>query len=103
MKYLGSEYKGGIKTDTFFDGTNLIEHETSDLSQLLENNKRLRNNGTNGFTKERDLRHIAELDMLTVMKLRKELNIDVFNPDDMPRLKQWLRSNPAFLTVDGRI
>lgn len=72
---------------------------------FVENNKKLQNNGTNGFSKSRDLRHIATLDSVTIMKLKKEFDIDVFNRDDDAKLKKWLRNpeNKYYRTCSGKI
>ena len=100
MKYLGRELNNeGMFVDSYYDNGVIHERTSADISSLLEHNKYLRNN-TDGFTKERDMRHIAELDMITVAKLKAEHNIDVFNNDDMPRLKKWLKENSAFMTVN---
>ena len=104
MKKLGSSItKDGIITHNFTDGERIYERNVLDITSLLEENKRKRNESNNGFTDDRGLRHIAELDMVTVHKLKVEHNIDVFNNDDMPRLKKWLKEHPAFMTVNGGI
>lgn len=105
MKHLGREINNGIVEDSYFDSsTNQMHTRTSmDLSSLFERNLYERNNGNNGFTTEGDMRKIAELDMVTVMRLKSEFNIDVFNNDDTPRLKKWLKENNKFMTVNGGI
>ncbi len=83
----------------------MYENKVADLTTLMDHNAILRNN-TNGFShdKDRSFRHIAEIDMVTVQKLLLEHNIDVFNKDDMPRLKQWLRDrdNRGFVVCSGK-
>jgi hypothetical protein len=103
MKFLGREInQDGVFEDSYYDdSTNKIHvKQVANISDLLERNKYERDYSNNGFTKERDMRKIAELDMLTVQKLKTEHNIDVFNNDDMPRLKQWLKENRGFMTVN---
>ena len=105
MKHMGTIVnEDGIVTKTYYDAqTETFKDRMSvDLSDLMERNKYERNYSDNGFTKEGDMRKIAELDMLTVYKLKSEHHIDVFNNDDMPRLKAWLRNNRGFTTVSGR-
>lgn len=94
----------GIITNTYYDAASetFVDRMSADLSDLMERNKYERNNSDNGFTKERGMRKIAELDMLTVLKLKQDFNIDVYNNDDMPRLKAWLRDNRGFTTVSGK-
>lgn len=106
MKHMGTTVnEDGIITKTYYDASTetFKDRMSVDLSDLMERNKYERNYSDNGFTKERDMRKIAELDMLTVYKLKSEHNIDVFNNDDMPRLKKWLNENSGFKTVAGRI
>lgn len=106
MKQLGTEIShDGIIEKSYFDDVtgNIHTRHSVDLTNLFEQNKYERINGNNGFTKERDMRKIAELDMVTVMRLKNEFNIDVFNNDDMPRLKKWLKEHRNFMTVDGGI
>ena len=91
---------GVIEEQHLLDGKLHVSRK-ADISDLLERNKAERNQSNNGFTKEGDMRKIAELDMLTVYKLKEDYNIDVFNNDDMPRLKKWLKENKAFATVNG--
>lgn len=88
--------------DTDRDG--VVVNSSYNVDKLFEQNLQSRNSGTNGFNKERDVRKIAELDSVTIHKLLVEHNIDVFNKDDMPALKKWLRQseNSKFRTVHGR-
>ena len=109
LKHLETTFnrQTGVGEELYYDAdTDLFyENKIVDISGLMANNQILRNN-TNGFShdKERSMRHIAELDMVTVSKLKLEHNIDVFNKDDMPRLKQWLRDrdNRGFVTCSGK-
>lgn len=90
----------GVLTQHYIDSNGVMhERMTADISNLLKQNK-LKRDYTDGYTDSRDMRQLAELDMLTVFKLKSEHNIDVWNPDDMPRLKKWLKENPAFMTVN---
>jgi hypothetical protein len=104
MKLMGTTMnEDGIITKTYYDPSTetFTDRMSTDLTDLMERNKYERNNSNNGFTKEGDMRKIAELDMLTVYRLKSEFNIDVFNNDDMPRLKRWLKDNRGFTTVNG--
>lgn len=105
MKHLHSEQINGIQENTFFDSNtgNIHTRHVMDLTDLFERNQYEKNNSNNGFTKEGDMRKIAELDMVTVMRLKNEFNIDVFNQEDTPRLKQWLKQHNKFMTVSGGI
>ncbi|MGJ0430871.1 hypothetical protein [Methylobacter sp.] len=96
----------GVIEEAHYDYSTGILHlrNAVDLSGLMEHNLQLRNSENNGFTRDRGLRHIAELDMVTVEKLLTEHGIDVFNPEHMPRLKMWLRDrdNRGFVTCSGK-
>jgi len=104
MKLMGTTINDdGIITKTYYDQSTatFTDSMSVDLKDLMVRNQYERNSSSNGFTKEGDMRKIAELDMLTVHKLKSEFNIDVFNNDDMPRLKRWLKDNRGFMTVNG--
>lgn len=105
MKHLHSERTSGVNEHTFFDsGTgNIHTRSIVDLTNLFDKNQYEKNHGNNGFTKEGDMRKIAEIDMVTVMRLKTEFNIDVYKNEDMPRLKKWLKENNKFMTVTGGI
>lgn len=93
-RYFYDDETDALIVNSTFQNTNL----------LIEQNKQARNYGNNGFNKSRSMRKIAELDPVTIHKLLVEHHIDVYNQEDMPRLKKWLRDrdNRAFVTVDGR-
>ncbi|WAK01867.1 hypothetical protein [Methylobacter sp. YRD-M1] len=82
----------------------MVINTISDITGLLERNKQIRNNGSNGFNKTRTARLIADIDATTYHRLLVEHHIDVLNKEDRPRLKKWLRDrdNRAFTTVDGK-
>jgi len=97
---------GGSKTGYFYNEStgDILTRTNYDASALLEHTKRLRNSGTNGFNKDKSMRKIAELDQATILMLLKDHHIDVFDAEDMPRLKAWLRKpeNAYYRTVDGK-
>lgn len=74
---------------------------------LIEQNLQERNSGTNGFSKTRNLRKIAEIDIITQMKLLTDHNIDLarWNIDDQTNFKKWLAQsdNAYFRTYNGSI
>lgn len=96
---------GVLETTALEDGK-LVNHLQADITSLIEKNQQAYNSGNNGFTKERNMRQLAELDMVTVQRLLVEHGIDVFSPDPdhMKRLKKWLKdpANKHFRTAHGQ-
>lgn len=85
------------------DGKIIISGKAN-IEWLIDQNKRKIDSGVNGFNQSGNIRQIAELDMDTVVRLKTEHGIDVWNPDHMDALKKWLRNpeNKYFRTVHGK-
>lgn len=105
---LGSDYTfGGAVEQTYFDEGRLIERHVIDNGLLIEQNLQERLQGNNGFSNEGNLRKIAEIDVVTQLKLKTEFDIDMnrWNYQDKAKFKAWLRNpdNRAFRTYSGQI
>jgi hypothetical protein len=87
------------------DTGEVVVHTAFEADRLLDQNKALRNSGTNGFSSSRDGRQIAEIDPVSYLRFRKEMHVDENPKDEMKLLKVWLRrpENAHFRTVDGGI
>jgi hypothetical protein len=103
-----NQNSGVFETLAIQDGK-LIDHVSADITALIEKNKYKQNNESSllslSNSQGANYKQVAELDMVTVHRLLSEYNIDVFNPDHMPRLKKWLNlsDNKFFKTTNGRI
>ena len=93
----------GSVDNYFYDAERdaIVVNTECNVTALLDKNNQERNDGSNGYTASRDLRKIAEIDAVTILRLLTDFNIDVYNKEDMPRLKKWLRDrdNRGFTTV----
>lgn len=105
LHFLESQLSAGGVDEYYYDDEtgNLIVHSFTNNTALMEKNKISRDN-TNGFNKTKTMREIADIDLVTCHRLLVEHNIDVNNPEDMPRLKAWLRErdNRGFVTCSGK-
>lgn len=85
------------------DGS-LIVHREADVEPLLEANKALAASG-DGYTPSRELRRAASIPLAIVEKWKNELGVDVFDPNDMPKVRQLLNSSEYLYlrTAPGRL
>jgi hypothetical protein len=86
-----------------YDVHTKMHHERTimDVESIVDENTDVRNNGNNGFSKERNFRKIGSIPMLLLNEAFKE----GINPmDGSPEADKWLRkflqANPKFMTVD---
>lgn len=76
-----------------------------DCSDVLEHNKKRQTDGTNGYGKTREWRHIGEIPMIWWLKWKQEEGRDILRPEN----HEWLRAklnDPDFRflrTVPGRV
>lgn len=100
-------FTGAVKSTHVSEDGTVTQSSVIDLSHLLDKNKDDRNAGTNGFSQSRNMRKIAEIDVVTQLKLLKDHNIDMsrWNEEDQKRFKQWLSQseNAYFRTYSGKI
>jgi hypothetical protein len=75
----------------FDEGTGDVSIESrADVEPILDNNKRLQNDGTNGFTPSRDMKRIASIPNVIIEMWRNQLGVDLFNKDHEPAIKRLL-------------
>jgi len=84
----------GAREDFYWDHVEqkLVQRTRHNVGAVLENNKRRANNTTDGrkFNSGHLMHHVADIPMGVVVKIRKEHGIDVFKPEDKPRLLKLL-------------
>jgi len=87
----------------FFDGDKLKIVRQQDVEPVLDQCKEERNNGTNGFSVNRTWRKIGSIPMIFVEKILREKGINVLDgsPEAVKAVKDFLKENDGFRSVDG--
>jgi hypothetical protein len=94
-----------IQTRFVEDGDgSLIVHREADVEPLLELNKALATSG-DGYTPSRELRRAASIPLAIIEKWKNELGVDVFDQNDLPKVRQLLNSSEWLYlrTAPGRL
>lgn len=73
------------------DGKWAIE-SIQDVEPILDKNKALHNHD-DGYSPSREMRRAATIPNIIIMKWRRELGVDIHNPDHWPKVKQLLNSS----------
>lgn len=72
-------------------------HEEQDVSKILDKNKELANNSSYKQAGiKQDHYHFATIPNVVVMQLKNDLNLDVFNKDDLVKIEKLLNFDPSF-------
>jgi len=100
--------KSPISTALSYDHTTdtVIQKRQQDVEPLLEMNRKEFNGDTpNGYGTFKDMRKVASIPLIVIEKWKKELGVDAFNKNDMPKVKKLLNDPEwQFLrTSKGRI
>lgn len=74
------------------DGSFSIETKT-DVTPVIENNKRLYNEDGGGWSKSRDLRRAASIPNAIIQKWLVEYGVNVYDKDHAPAVKRLLNSS----------
>lgn len=95
----------GVVEEIYYDDIDdkLISHSILPVNQILDNLYRKRNDGTNGFSKSRDFRHIGEIPLTEYAKLAETHKFLPGSPEEMKYIRMWLKENTLFKAVDGKI
>jgi hypothetical protein len=89
------EKDGDFTVETTVKDGLVVEKRTQDVQPILDSNGRIANSG-DGYSKSRDLQHVASIPLIVVEQWLKE-GVDVFNPEHeaavMRRLNDggWLK------------
>jgi len=87
-----------IKTKAKYDHEtdSMVVHRVQDIEPLLElNKKELNGDSMYGPQINPGMRKVASIPLVVIEKWKKELGIDVFNKDHMPKVKQLL-NDPSY-------
>lgn len=85
---------------------NMIVKSEQDVQPLLElNKKELNGDSIYGGVEGNGMRKVASIPLIVIEKWKRELGVDVFNKDHMPKVKQllndsewhWLRTHESNL------
>ena len=105
-KLLGVNESGGVE-NFVYDHTNDVGmvQTTYDLTAVIDMNKERQNDGTNGWTKSRDMKHQAFIPNALIEKWMVEEGINAYNKDHWPAIRRKLNDpDYAFLrTSKGRM
>lgn len=104
---------GGVLSEFHYDPDKdtAIISTVCDAEPLIERNKALQNDGSNGFTKSREMRHVGSIDPATYLRWIHELGYDHFRwmrlgkAERSRLLRRKLNDSDyrAFKTCSGRI
>jgi len=97
-----------IKTKFKYDRSedNMIVKSEKDVQPLIElNKKELNGDSPYGGVERNGMRKVASIPLIVIEKWKRELGVDVFNKDHMPKVKQllndpewrWLRTHESNL------
>ena len=98
------EDAGTIQKLEKVDGKNYIRTISADLQANQDWNKALQNDGTRGYGKSRDLKHVASVPVHVVELWKKLYGVDVFNKDHEKAVIRLLQDPDLrhFRTDDGK-
>jgi hypothetical protein len=65
----------------------------SDDTDIIDDNKRRINDGTNGFNHDRTNVHVANIPIGVIYIWRTKYGVDVYNKDHMPAVKRLLNDS----------
>ena len=100
---------GPIKTKLKYDheNDNLVVNRVQDVQPILELNKKeaLGDSMYGPANPASSMRKVASIPLVVIEKWKRELGVDVFNKDHMPKVKQllndpeykWLRTHESNL------
>jgi len=99
---MSSPIKTKVKYDHETD--NIVVNRVQDVEPLLElNKKELNGDSMYGSQTNSGMRKVASIPLVVIEKWKRELGVDVFNKDHMPKVKQllndpeyrWLRTHES--------
>ena len=78
-----------------------IQH-VEDVEPLLDENKEVKNSGTNGYSESRLWRKIGSIPLIVAEKILREHGVNILDGSAESRkyIREFLQKNPAFMTVD---
>lgn len=90
-RYFGHDPALGVMESFHYDNSadNFIIETVADVGPVIENNKRLQNEG-DGYSPSREWRRIAAIPNVIAEKWKNELGVDVFNRDHFGKIRQLL-------------
>ena len=82
----------GVRTYHSYDHDSRVTtiEETQDVTAIIEKNKALHNTDHQKIGIKQEWMHAATIPVVIQMKWLREDGIDIFNPDDMPRILRKL-------------
>lgn len=78
---LGSDAWGTVEDFIHFDGDRAVVGFRGDNTARMDENARLRNDGSNGYSPSRELRHIIELDNASILLIASMYQVKPLSPE----------------------
>lgn len=83
----------------------LVIQSVQDETPIIENNKRLQNDGHDGYSPSREMRRVASIPLVLIEKWMREEGINFFDRNHWPAIQRklnsseyrWLRTAPGRL------
>lgn len=92
---------GLTKSVRIEDNGDIVVKRSQDVASILEGNKAVRNSGVDGYTQERDRRHVAHIPEVVRLDILANEGIDIYKPEGEERLFKLLTdSNYAALRTN---
>ena len=79
MSRVGREFNDGVLEDTYIDDSGIIQHLQEDITKLLSDNKRKRNDTSDWikYDPKKEYHQVLDLSMTDVMRLKNEHGVDI--------------------------
>lgn len=74
-------FTGVVQKMEKVDGKNYVRTISADIAPNTDHNLTLQNDGSNGYGKSRDLKHVASVPLHMIEFWKKVHGVDVFNKD----------------------
>lgn len=82
---------GAVETFHYDETTHDITIQTSnDVQPVIDDNKRMLNDGTDGYTPSRDMKRVASIPMEVLMAWKQKYGVDVMRREHEPLLRRLL-------------
>ena len=106
MRSLGKNIGGGVDNFIYDEANDAsIIQSSYDLTDILENNKKLYNDTNNGWSLSREMKHVAEIPLAIAEKWLIEDGIDIMKKDHWGAIRRKL-NDPEYRylrTSSGRV
>jgi hypothetical protein len=82
-----------VRRQIIFGQDDFTVVESQDVAPYLDANKAAYNDGTNGYTPSRELRHVAEIPFIVALEWMNKFGVNVFDKNHKPAVRRLLNSS----------